>query len=161
MNSVSSSINANDYVGMSDFKEDNDMSKVDAAKSSSSIIVNSNKNTDGTNTAYNSTIKLNNATVAGLAYMNTDGNSYYKTGESVAVKGNYVAYSDTLGKNTTAYNFEQYDPWQLINGNKDDKINHFEQYFNVNSSKIEDGGIEIKNLLSTGAGVNNGETCYC
>lgn len=157
MNSVSSSINANDYVGMSDFKEDNDMSKVDAAKSSSSIIVNSNKNTDGTNTAYNSTIKLNNATVAGLAYMNTDGNSYYKTGESVAVKGNYVAYSDTLGKNTTAYNFEQYDPWQLINGNKDDKINHFEQYFNVNSSKIEDGGIEIKNLLSTGAGVNNGE----
>ena len=155
MNSCNSSIEAENYVGMGDFKETND--KIDAAKNSSSIIVNSNKNSDGSNTAYGSKIKLNTATVAGLAYMNTDGNSYYTTGESIAVKGNYIAYSDSLATDgkSAIYNFEQYDPWTLLEGTPGEKATHFEKYFKDGSKNIEDGGIEIGKLSSTGAGVNN------
>lgn len=171
MNSNASSITANNYIGMSNCKEDGSNSNVKAsiddkynvAQNSSSIIVNANKDINGNSLDYTSSIEINKATVAGFAYMNTKGNSYYQTGESVAVKGNYKAYAEVLGsekkENLVKYEVEEYDPWELIEYAKESKdptyiakANHFEQYFNVNHiGELENGGIKINELLSTGA----------
>lgn len=100
-------------------------SKYSKAVNSSSIIINSDNIV---------TLKINKrAYIWGTAYINTE--SGYQTGESVAVKGNYIAYSDSLGKDVE---FVYDRPLQLIskiNGQTVgvfEKAEHIKEYFDKN-----------------------------
>jgi hypothetical protein len=128
---------------------------VDRVKSSSSIIV---------NTSDNSTININNsAYIMGTAHINTNettgySNNQYQTGESGAVKGNYIAYTIPLNE---AEKFAYYDPLQLLDEpNVFKKSQHFADYWNGEIAKNinhnpDMGGIswpaDINNIWSTGA----------
>lgn len=144
-----SQIYVKDFLGIND-KNIGDKDKtgklVNKVKSSSSIIV---------NTSDNSKIDINNsAYIMGTAHINTnetsdDPTNEYQTGESGAVKGNYIAYSVPL--NDTE-GFFYYDPLQLfdtINGEKAnvfDKSEHFTNYWqgqinNDQADALNTGGI--------------------
>lgn len=144
-----SQIYVKDFLGIND-KNIGDKDKtgklVNKVKSSSSIIV---------NTSDNSKIDINNsAYIMGTAHINTnetsdDPTNEYQTGESGAVKGNYIAYSVPLND---AEGFFYYDPLQLfdtINGEKAnvfDKSKHFTNYWqdqinNDQADTLNTGGI--------------------
>lgn len=84
-------------------------------KSSSSIIIN-NYMDDGKSSI---TIK-NDAYIIGVAYINvskkdTSGKEIkYKTGESIAIKGNYSAYTSPINDPSNDYEFNYYAPLQLV-----------------------------------------------
>lgn len=100
---------------------------VNQVKSSSSIIV---------NTSDNSTIDINNsAYIMGTAHINTnekdtDSSNQYQTGESGAVKGNYIAYSIPLEELNETEEFGYYDPLKLL-----DKV------WNATTNKFEDADV--------------------
>lgn len=103
---------------------------VNKVKSSSSIIVNASE-TD------NSKIEIkNSAYIMGTAHINTnekdtDSSNQYQTGESGAVKGNYIAYSVPLDElKETEQFFSYYDPLKLL-----DKV------WNDTTKKIEDADV--------------------
>lgn len=115
------------------------------------------------------TIK-NEAYILGTAYINTE--NKYQTGESVAIKGNYIAYTESLEGQTI--NDQKYDkvqfvydkPLQLVssfNGinelNVFDKAKYFEDYYTKNKEKLNNS--VVVNLpaetYSVGAYINNGE----
>lgn len=137
-----STVNLNSFYGLNDITDNSSGQD----RSSSSIIINSRDNV-------NLYVK-EKVYILGTAYINTD--NKYQTGESVAVKGNYLAYTTSLegqeigDSNTNYENVEfQYDrPLQLIskiNGadvNVISKAQYFEDY-----SKIEENK-ERLNLVS-------------
>lgn len=111
----------------------------DKVKSSSSIIVNGNDDL--------TRIKINrSAYIMGTAHIDTidttgtgskDG---YQTGESGAVKGNYIAYSVPLSE---AEKFDYYEPMQLLDDpNVFNKANHFASYWSGNNIPST-GGIHL------------------
>lgn len=124
-------INLTDFYGIND-KEVNEATKV---RKSSSIIINDYKTSD-TN-ASNVSIS-GNAYIMGVAHINTEGG--YQTGESVAVKGNYKAYSvpDSSGTETFTYD----NPLQVLNGDVSKKASHFYDYWK-NNSTIDCGGVYL------------------
>ncbi|SFD09114.1 hypothetical protein [Clostridium uliginosum] len=111
-----------------------------AERTSSSIIVNGNEN---------SNIKINNkAYIMGVAHIDTT--PEYQTGESTGIKGNYVAYATPLDDNEK---FDYYKPLQLLNEeNVLKKSEHFKKYWD---GKLEDkntGGIALpESTYSIGA----------
>lgn len=109
-------------------------------RTSSSIIVNSPD--------ANSTIDISNeAYIMGVAHINTDNG--YQTGESVAVKGNYSAYSVPLDSQEK-FIFD--NPLQVLDeSNVFNKAKHFSDYWN----KTSNGDIG-KNLDRSGQKANNG-----
>lgn len=156
-----SKVNIENFYGLNDINstENEDESKY---MKSSSIIINS----------LNS-VELNvekEAYILGTAYINTE--NKYQTGESVAVKGNYIAYTESLeGEEIdgTIYNDVQfvYDkPLQLvssINGeaslNVFDKAKYFKDYYSKNKSSLQNSVVvNLKGeTYSVGAYVNGGE----
>lgn len=127
----------------------------DKVKSSSSIIVNGSDNTTSINID-------NSAYIMGTAHINTTGNNEgYQTGESGAVKGNYVAYSVPLEEvNNQPEKFDYYDPLQLLNdSNVFNKATHFASYWNgkeastggIHWPKDRDGNIDLSKIHSIGA----------
>ena len=132
------------------------------ALSSSSIIINNP----------NSTSKLTvekDSYIMGVAYLNTigDDGKKYQTGESVAVKGNYLAYTDVdnilYGENNVTLKY--YSPLQLLES-KDNKSNatikgeYFAEYYNAVNKEgkylFNDGGVELKGeVKSAGASVKD------
>lgn len=133
-------------------------------RTSSSIIVNSPD--------ANSTVNISDkAYIMGVAHINTDNG--YQTGESVAVKGNYLAYAVPID---SGEQFIPDPPLQVLDDDENnvfDKANHFSRYWNkvmngqewdgiddigrsINQSdeKPKDGGISFDNpdkIYSTGA----------
>lgn len=76
------------------------------SKTSSSIIVNQ---TEGSSLTING-----EAYIMGVAYIDTQGGKY-ETGESIAVKGNYVAYTQPLiGTDFESAQFNYYEPLYLV-----------------------------------------------
>lgn len=159
INSTNSVINLkNNFYGIND--KTTEVDSAGKALNSSSIIVNEVSNPSNLNIE-------KDAYIMGVAYLNaTDvSGNQYQTGESVAVKGNYLAYTDVSGildpnSNTT---LKYYSPLQLlesINGvsNADMKSNYFANYFNNKDSKYKfnDGGVTLKgNVHSVGTSIKN------
>lgn len=150
MNSETSNIDiSNTFYGINGYKDNAD--KNTNSTQSSSIIVN---RTD-------SKLKIDKAFVMGVAYIDA-GNDNYQTGESVAVKGNYEAYSTVLPSYQGSVELESIDSVKLIkaiNGDNSSeaKAKYFVDYYNSNNT-ANAGGVEINSLQATGASVNkNGE----
>lgn len=136
-------ITINNFYGINErtVKDDSDVNR---EKNSSCIIVNGNNksNVDIKDSAY----------IMGVAYIDTkneDGTESepYKTGESLAFKGNYITYSvpDPEKSNET---FSYHNPLYLLdydnNGNEvDQKREHFENYWNGKLKDENTGGISL------------------
>lgn len=143
-----STINIKDFYGINDknisYKdlEGNTINKEigDKVKSSSSIIVNGNDSSTKINI-------IDYAYIMGTAHIDTKGdNEGYQTGESGAVKGNYIAYSVPLNE---AEKFDYYEPLQLLNDSYvNDKAEHFADYWEGKSPNV--GGIIWPHDISTG-----------
>lgn len=132
------------------------------ALNSSSIIINDISKT--------STITVNNDSyIMGVAYLNatdTDGNKY-QTGESVAVKGNYLAYTDVDDVLNGARNvtLKYYSPLQLLESkdgqsNAAMKADYFSEYYSKNNNfyNFNDGGVSLKkSVKSVGVSVKDGQ----
>lgn len=158
MNTTNSTVNIeNNFYGINE--KTTEVSTADKALNSSSIIVNESKDS-------NLTVKKDSY-ILGVAYLNatdSQGNKY-QTGESVAVKGNYLAYTDVkevldgLSNVTLKY----YSPLQLlesINGDSDvkTKSDYFIDYYSNSNKKYEykDGGVKLQGkVASVGASVKD------
>lgn len=128
------------FYGINDITSSTNVGELNSndskAVNSSSIIINSNNfgKLDINKRAY----------IWGTAYINTE--SKYQTGESVAVKGNYMAYSDSLGKDVE---FIYDNPLQLIskiNGqdaNVFNKADHIKEYYDKNPDNLDVVGITL------------------
>lgn len=154
-------ITIKDFYGISD-KTENNSEKV--RKSSSIIINNYNQSPEDM-------CKVNikdTAYIAGVAHIDTDND--YETGESVAVKGNYNAYSVPIDKSEDySYDdtFNNDQSLQLMNGDVNQKSRHFYEYWKDKLSgdnKVDCGGVvfdNIENVHSIGAIVSdNGNKVY-
>lgn len=130
------------FYGISDI---NGQTGEGVERKSSSIIVNNQKS--------NSNITIENeAYIAGVAHINTEGDGY-QTGESVAVKGNYNAYSVPQSDSDK---FEYYNPLQLLEGILPQKSTHFYNYWNdkTGDNSVDCGGVIFlnpKKVKSVGA----------
>lgn len=145
-----STITIDDFFGINDKTIDN--TEADRVKSSSSIIVNSEDDT--------SSVNINKYLyIMGTAHINTnekdDNDKYkYQTGESAAVKGNYIAYAVPDSIDTTE-KFAYYDPLQLLDDSDvEDKVSykakHFTDYWNREINKKHypnSGGIHLLGIL--------------
>lgn len=155
LNAKSSRINLHNFYGIND-KTTTDVSNLDKAMKSSSIIVN---DADG-----NSTLNISNETyVMGVAYIDTV-DEKYQTGESVAIKGNYLAYSDVLEEYKDKVALKYYNPLQLIDTIEGavDKGKYFEDYYAENSESLKSGGITLNedNVHTVGAYVSGNTAKY-
>lgn len=160
----------NSTVNLEAFYGLNDVNGVDgdSINKSSSIIVNSTNNVN---------LNINkDAYIFGTAYINTD--SKYQTGESVAIKGNYKAYTTSLegeainGSETDKYTGLQfiYDkPLQLVVSRLDgenqielnvtEKAQYFKDYAEKNSDELVKT-VEVNlpdNTFSVGAYIDGNE----
>lgn len=148
LNGEKSSINLNDgFYGLnSNRTEDKLTGKIN---NSSAIIVNTDDIGNG------SSIKIGQeAIIMGTAYINTKPEAY-QTGESVSVKGNYIAYTVDNGN----VEFKYYNPLQLV---KLDSVDEKAKYFkdNIKNAKgtIHLDGISLpNNTTSIGATISNNE----
>lgn len=140
INSSQSKVLATDYYGINDKHTDNTLKadKSQPLKEASSLIMN---NLDENN------VCIQNAYIAGVAYINLK-DTKYQTGESVAVKGNYKAYTDVLPEYKDI-KLEDYNGKKLIEGTLEEKAKYFNDYYSDKKSK--DGGIVIENIFSCGA----------
>jgi hypothetical protein len=146
-------INMEDFYGINDqnsgIKYDNVKNPYKNSsmpeRTSSSIIVNSDKD--------NSVVKINNsAYIMGVAHIDT-ANSY-QTGESVAVKGNYMAYAVPINDEEK---FEYDKPLQLLKGNLAEKSEHFYNYWNKKSNgQVTENADEVGKNIDESAEPRNG-----
>ncbi|WP_411169687.1 hypothetical protein ACH36K_04085 [Clostridium sp. MB05] len=153
LNAMKSSILIkNNFYGIND--KTTEVDTAEKALNSSSIIVNDLSNTSKITVDKDSYIM-------GVAYLNAtdDKGNKYQTGESVAVKGNYLAYTDVnnLGSNVT---LKYYNPLHLlesINGDKSAnmKAKYFEDYYSKsNDYSLKQGGVNLNgNIHSVGASI--------
>lgn len=148
----------NNFYGINE--KTTEVSTANKALNSSSIIVN--------DTSKTSSITVNkDSYIMGVAYLNAtdESGNKYQTGESVAVKGNYLAYTDVEdilnGKDNITLKY--YSPLQLLeskNGqsNASMKADYFAEYYSkdTNYYKFNDGGVNLKgNVKSVGTSVKD------
>lgn len=151
LNASESDISMSNFYGIND-KTDESLIDISKAMKSSSIIINDTSNT--------STLKVaNDAYIMGVAYIDTLGEKY-QTGESVAIKGNYLAYSDILEGYEDRVTLKYYNPLQLIDeidGENDleGKAKYFKKYYEKNNDSIKNGGVYLNEVHSIGAYVTN------
>lgn len=153
INANNTDVYIKDFYGINDKTLENTDTVYDKAQKSSSIIINKQFG--------NSWLTIeNNAYINGVAHIKTD--SGYQTGESVAVKGNYQAYSIPLDINDK---FVYDNPLQLLKddpNNPNNKREHFYKYWSNNSENdidnarndIDIGGVifnTIDNVHSIGS----------
>ncbi len=153
INANNTDVYIKDFYGINDKTLENTDTVYDKAQKSSSIIINKQFG--------NTWLTIeNNAYINGVAHIKTD--SGYQTGESVAVKGNYQAYSIPLDINDK---FVYDNPLQLLKddpNNPNNKREHFYKYWSNNSQNdidnarndIDIGGVifnTIDNVHSIGS----------
>ncbi|WP_418223161.1 hypothetical protein [Clostridium isatidis] len=151
----------NNFYGIND--KTTEVTTADKALNSSSIIVNSLDLDNSTEAV----IKVEkDSYIMGVAYIDaTDaaGNKY-QTGESVAVKGNYLAYTD-VENFEEGYVLKYYSPLQLLESKNGDsspamKADYFAQYFSDENRErnynFNDGKVKLKGKVkSVGASVKD------
>jgi hypothetical protein len=150
---TNTAININDFYGIND----KTVEEGTKARKSSSIIINDYKTNDSDKSSVTISDK---AYIMGVAHINTQNG--YQTGESVAVKGNYKAYSVPDPSDSTE-KFKYDDPLQVLD--EDDvykKATHFFKYWKDRISgqdSIDCGGVILpSNTYSIGAIVyDNGD----
>lgn len=154
LNSSNSNITVkNNFYGIND--KTIDTQNAEKVMNSSSIIVNETLDTSSITVEKDSYIM-------GVAYLNaTDSQGKkYQTGESVSVKGNYLAYTDSkdLDKGVT---LKYYSPLQLlesINGDSslEMKADYFEDYYSEeNTYELNQGGVYLNGkVYSVGASIS-------
>lgn len=147
LNGYNTQIKINNFYGINDKNINSEYS--DQSKNSSSIIIN--------NYDDDSKITINNeAYIMGTAYINTE--NKYQTGESVAVKGNYKAYS-VEDPDKANQQFEEDDPLRVLKGSLKEKVDHFVSYWSKEENKEELLSEVIKlpsEVHSVGATVSEG-----
>ena len=159
LNANNSRMNITNYYGINDISTaNNGIDSAIAARDSSSIIVN--------NSANNSLIDITGAAyVAGVSYVNT--NRSYATGESVGIKGNYLAYTDKLPNDNRKMVFENYSPLYMVakmenetalhDMTPNEKADYFVNYYNSGTTSsptnytISSQGVQIGQLFAIGA----------
>lgn len=158
LNAKKSSINiGNDFYGIND-KTKFDATTGEKALKSSSIIINE---VDGSSSI---TVKKDSY-IMGVSYIdatNNDGNKY-QTAESVAVKGNYLAYTSIIDGYEERVNLKYYNPLHLIESiDKDNsvekKAQYFNEYYKTNKEELNSAGISLNNVYSVGAYIKKGDT---
>lgn len=110
---------------------------IDKVRSSSSIIINSMNWPKTINSKDNGHLNVDKeAYIMGAAYINTKSDEKYQTGESVAYKGNYKAYTVPLDGDEQ---FTYIDPLMLVTskGGKDLDINSKSDYFIEYSKRFQ------------------------
>lgn len=136
-------IEMENFYGINDKNVNDNSHDTGKERTSSSIIINSISDSSSI------TIK-DNAYIMGVAHINTI--NEYSTGESIGVKGNYAAYSVPLNSSEV---FKYDDPLYLLDeDNVFSKAEHFNDYWNDNSDKINKSGIifeKPENIYSIGA----------
>lgn len=120
-------------------------------RESSSLIVNS----DGASVTVTGETYL-----SGVAYIDTKGVPY-QTGESVAVKGNYLAYSEILPGYDERIEMKYYNPLLLVEAIDNDssaqkKAEYFVKAVEGGSLTLSDGGVSLnpKSTYTVGAWMN-------
>lgn len=161
MNSISSTIEINgNFYGIND--KTTGATTIEKALNSSSIIVNDISDKESSSP---SLVVNKDSYIMGVAYLNatSDGNKY-QTGESVAVKGNYLAYTDVENiENGIALKY--YNPLQLLESINEDsslkmKAKYFTDYYNSSNKEysLKDGGVDLRgNIYSIGASIKSGK----
>ena len=130
------------------------------AMNSSSIIVNDTLNTSSITVEKDSYIM-------GVAYLNATDmlGKKYQTGESVSIKGNYLAYTDPSNLEDGIM-LKYYSPLQLLESKNGDtslkmKADYFVDYYEeptTNTYKLNQGGVNLKGkVYSVGASIQNNE----
>lgn len=157
LNATNSSIIIEDnFYGIND--KTAEATTANKALNSSSIIVND------INSSSSVTVKKDSY-IMGVAYIDAtdaEGNKY-QTGESVAVKGNYLAYTD-VENFEEGYVLKYYSPLQLLESKNGDssvamKADYFEEYYNNREGKysLKLGGVNLLgDIKSVGASIKNG-----
>ncbi|WP_315078222.1 hypothetical protein [uncultured Clostridium sp.] len=121
-----------DFYGLNDKNINGNEKEGKLERTSSSIIVNGNKK---------SNIQItDNAYIMGVAHIEGE-NTEYTTGESTAVKGNYIAYANESN--------ELYDVSKYRMGNLNDKEKFFNDYWEDKLEMINTGGIELPDNIHT------------
>ncbi|MDU7956048.1 MAG: type II secretion system protein [Clostridium perfringens] len=139
MNGLNSTIKLQDgFYGIN--SNSGDKTLTGEKQNSSAIIINSKDLGTG------SSLDIKNkAVIMGSAYINTLGESY-QTGESLAVKGNYIAY--TYAVKDKNVEFKYYNPLQLVESiNGDISLDAKAKYFKEASKSfnIKSSGIKLPN----------------
>lgn len=154
MNGLDSTINLQDgFYGLNSNSSNENL--VSDKQNSSAIVINSKDLGDG------SSLDIKNkAVIMGSAYINTLGESY-QTGESLAVKGNYIAYTYAVkGKDVK---FKYYNPLQLVESiDGDSSLDAKAKYFKEASKavNINSKGISLPsadNVTSVGVTVDGND----
>lgn len=126
----------------------------DQIRESSSLIVNSE----------GATVTVTNETyLSGVAYIDTNGKPY-QTGESVAVKGNYLVYSEILPGYEDRVQLKYYNPLLLIESIDGDSslVTKADYFVTANLTdgtlKLSDGGVSLNKdkTYTVGASISNG-----
>lgn len=151
MNGLNSTIKLQDgFYGINSNSGDKNL--IGEKQNSSAIIINSSDLGSG------SSLDIENkAVIMGSAYINTLGESY-QTGESLAVKGNYIAYTYAVkGKDVK---FKYYNPLQLVESiDGENTLDAKAKYFKEASKavNIKSNGIKLPNadnVISVGVTVD-------
>lgn len=124
-----------------------------AARESSSIIINSLKWPNATGAIDIS----DSAYIMGLAYIKTNTDTPYQTGESVAYKGNYAAYTDSIDDGLTDGQYTYLDPLMLLTHNNEGEVidaagktDRFIKYSeSTEANKLRTSGIRLPNNTYT------------
>lgn len=167
INALTSKITINNnYYGINSADDEKSNGKEDSSKKSSCIIINNySKDSD------QSFLKIGrDAYIAGVAYIDTGDNNEtgeYKTGESIAVRGNYKVYQEALSeiekngvKEEITPTFKYYAPVNLletVDGKTAATIAQKKDYFNsyYKEKVFKDGNVKIDgNVFSIGAVVS-------
>lgn len=134
LNAVDSSISTNEFYGLNDKNviDNGADTSTDKSLTSSSIIVNGNENS--------SVNVKDKALIMGVGYIDVE--EGYQTGESTAVKGNYLAYADP--SDYPDINMYQYGNLRLMDDTLDvfKKSEIFNKYWNKNGN-VNTGGISL------------------
>ncbi|MBK1810491.1 hypothetical protein JHL18_07570 [Clostridium sp. YIM B02505] len=159
-NADNTTVGINNLYAVNDLTDDSvDVSR--KSKSSSSIIVNRALGT--------SSITINNdAYILGSAYIRVgENNENYQTGESIAVKGNYLAYTSPITNTPDDYQFQYLAPLQLVSrrNGADMLMAHKKDYFLLTANRTEiqqnQGSIHLQGgvdkLYISGAYISDGQ----
>ncbi|MGO5135701.1 hypothetical protein ACTQ31_03065 [Clostridium butyricum] len=152
MNAKNTVVNIKNFYGVNGKTIDKDSGKDEKSKKSSSIIIN---NTDDNRNSF-LTIE-NEAYINGVANIKTENG--YQTGESVAVKGNYDAYSMPVENDDK---FKNDAPLKVLDTDDiNKKIDHFHKYWISNLDKgLDHGGVIFNSIKDNNKVKSIGDIVY-